>query len=202
MAPKNFSHAGKSSKIFWLLYLLPPRLAIFTLCATCTTFCDVKSFWVVNYTSEKQRVVSSTGDHWSFCSVIISWASNTLLSKTTHCKNSKINWELATFRGEIQLQEFKKVMRKQWTGTGAIRRQIPLSKPKWKITKITNKQNTTRTNGQPSGQLFSKMRSLSNPNRTKSIINKYKVKHHGNSDTKKRFLRTTSEPPPWNVLIY
>ena len=31
------------------------------------------------------------------------------------------------------------VMRKQRTGTGAIRRQIPPSEPKWEITKITNR---------------------------------------------------------------
>ena len=29
----------------------------------------------------------------------------------------------------------KKVMRKHWTGTAAIRRQIPLLKPKWEIIK-------------------------------------------------------------------
>ena len=91
-----------------------------------------------------------------------------------------------------------KVMRKQWTWTGAIRRRIPLSKPKWDINKITNRQNTTRTNGQPSRQLFPKRWSLSNPNRTKSRMNKHKVKHHRNSDTKNRQQRTISEPPPWN----
>ena len=64
-----------------------------------------------------------------------------------------------------------KIMRKQWTGTWAIRRQVPLSKPKWEITKITNRQNTMRTNGQPSGQLFPKRWSLSNPSQTKSIMN-------------------------------
>ena len=41
-----------------------------------------------------------------------------------------------------------------------------------------------RTNGQPSGQLFPKRWPLSNPNRTKSIMNKHNVKHHRNSDTK------------------
>ena len=49
-----------------------------------------------------------------------------------------------------------KVMRKPWTGTRVIRRQIPLSKPKWEITKITNRQNAMRTNGEPRGQLFPK----------------------------------------------
>ena len=39
-----------------------------------------------------------------------------------------------------------------------------------------------RTKIQTSGQLFAKRWSLSNPNRTKSIMNK--VKHHRNSDTK------------------
>ena len=41
-----------------------------------------------------------------------------------------------------------------------------------------------RTYGQPSGQLFPKRWPLSNPNRTKNIMNKHKVKHHRNSDTK------------------
>ena len=41
-----------------------------------------------------------------------------------------------------------------------------------------------RTHGQPSGQLFPKRWLLSNPNRTKSIMNKYKVKRHRNSKTK------------------
>ena len=41
-----------------------------------------------------------------------------------------------------------------------------------------------RTNGQPSGQLFPKRWQLSNPNRTKSIMNKHTVKHQRNSDNK------------------
>ena len=41
-----------------------------------------------------------------------------------------------------------------------------------------------RTYGQPSRQLYPKWWPLSNPNRTKSIMNKHKVKHHQNSDTK------------------
>ena len=41
-----------------------------------------------------------------------------------------------------------------------------------------------RTYGQPSGQLFPKWWPLSNPNRAQSIMNKHKVKHHRNSDTK------------------
>ena len=48
----------------------------------------------------------------------------------------------------------------------------------------TNRQKTMRTNGQPSEQLLPKRWPLSNPNRTKSIMNKRKVKHHRNSDTK------------------
>ena len=86
---------------------------------------------------------------------------------------------------------------KKWTGTWAIRRQITLSKPKWEIIKITNRQNTMRTNGQPSGQLFPKRWSLSNPNRTKSIMNKHKVKHHRKSDTK----TGTTEPHPNRRLV-
>ena len=42
-----------------------------------------------------------------------------------------------------------------------------------------------RTYGQPCWQLFSKRWPLSKPNRTKSVMNKYNVKHHRNSDTKK-----------------
>ena len=41
-------------------------------------------------------------------------------------------------------------------GTEAIRTQIQPLKPKREITKITNSQNTKRTYGQPSEQLFSK----------------------------------------------
>ena len=43
-----------------------------------------------------------------------------------------------------------------------------------------------RTNGKASWQLFPKRWSLSNPNRIKSIMNKHKVKHHRNSETKNR----------------
>ena len=62
--------------------------------------------------------------------------------------------------------------------------QIPLLKTKWEKIKNTNRQKTRRTNGQPSRQLFPKRWLLSNPNQTKSMINKHKVKHHRNSDTK------------------
>ena len=41
-----------------------------------------------------------------------------------------------------------------------------------------------RTNGQPSGQLFPNSWPFSNPNRTKRIMNKHKVKDHRNSDIK------------------
>ena len=42
----------------------------------------------------------------------------------------------------------------QRSGLEAIRTQIQPSKPKWEITNITNIQNTKRTYGQPSEQLF------------------------------------------------
>ena len=51
------------------------------------------------------------------------------------------------------------------------------------------------TYGQPSGQLFPKRWPLSNPNRAKSIINKHKIKHHRNTDTKtgnRDHIRTTA----------
>ena len=61
-----------------------------------------------------------------------------------------------------------KVTSMQKSGTGAIRTQIQPSKRKREITKITNSQNTKRTYGQPSQQLFPKRWPLSNPNRTKN----------------------------------
>ena len=59
----------------------------------------------------------------------------------------------------------------QRSRTEAIRTQIQPSKPKRKITKITKSQNTKRTYGQPSEQLFPKRWPLSNPNRTKNNMN-------------------------------
>ena len=50
-----------------------------------------------------------------------------------------------------------KVKSMQRPGTEAIRTQILPSIPKREITKITNNQNTKRTYGQPSEQLFPKM---------------------------------------------
>ena len=44
----------------------------------------------------------------------------------------------------------------QRSGNEAIRTQIQPSKPKWEITNITIIQNTKRTYGQPSEQLFPK----------------------------------------------
>ena len=49
--------------------------------------------------------------------------------------------------------------------------------------------------GQPNGQLFPKRWPLSDPNRTKSTMNKHKVKHHRNSDIKtgnRDQIRTTA----------
>ena len=86
----------------------------------------------------------------------------------------------------------------QRSGTEAIRTQIQPSKPKPEITKITNSQNTKRTYGQPSTQLFPKRWPLSNPNRTKNNMNTCKVKRHRNPDTKKRQQKTTTKRPPWN----
>ena len=50
-----------------------------------------------------------------------------------------------------------KVKSMQRPGTEAIRTQIQPSKPKREITKITNSQNTKRTYGLPSEQLFPKL---------------------------------------------
>ena len=62
-----------------------------------------------------------------------------------------------------------KVKRIERSGTEAIRTQIQPSNPKREITNITNSQNTKRTYGQPSEQLFPKRWPLSNRNRTKII---------------------------------
>ena len=72
------------------------------------------------------------------------------------------------FRFRILLK--LKSMQKPETGT--TRAQIPPSKPKREITKITNSQNTIRAYGQPSEQLFPKRWPLSNPNcfHTKFLI--------------------------------
>ena len=74
----------------------------------------------------------------------------------------------------------------QRSGTEAIITQPQPSKPKREITNITNSQNTKRTYGQPSEQLFPKRWPLSNRNRTKNNMNTRKVKRHQNSDTKNR----------------
>ena len=66
-------------------------------------------------------------------------------------------------------------------------------------TKMGNKQNHKQTRYNENkwltewAAILPKRWSLSNPNRTKSIINNHKVKHHRNSDTKNRQQRTTSE---------
>ena len=57
----------------------------------------------------------------------------------------------------------------QRSGTEAIRTLLKLSKSKREITDITNSQNTKRTFGQPSEQLFPNRWSLSNRNRLKLI---------------------------------
>ena len=79
-----------------------------------------------------------------------------------------------------------KVKRMQRSGTEAIRTQLQPSKPKMEISNITNSQNTKRTYGQPSEQLFPNRWPLSNRNRTKNNMNTCKVKRHRNSDTKNR----------------
>ena len=77
-------------------------------------------------------------------------------------------------RGHL-LKSAKSIQRSR---TEAIRTQIKPSKPTWEITKITKSQNTKRTYGQPSEQLFPKWWPLSNPNRTKNNMNTHKVKRH------------------------
>ena len=90
----------------------------------------------------------------------------------------------------------RKVKRRQKSGTEAIRTQIQLSKPKREITKITNSQNTKRTYGQPSEQLFPKRWQLNSPIRTKNDMKTRKVKRHRNSDTK-----TGNKEPQQNYCL-
>ena len=68
-----------------------------------------------------------------------------------------------------QVMGMIKVRSMQRLGTEAIRTQLQPSKPKREITNITNSQNTKKTYGQPSEQLFPKRWPLSNRNRTKII---------------------------------
>ena len=79
-----------------------------------------------------------------------------------------------------------KVKSTQRPGTEATRTQTQPTKPKREITNTTNSQNTKRTHGQPSEQLYPKRWPLSNRNRTKHNTNTHKVKLHRNSDTKKQ----------------
>ena len=55
---------------------------------------------------------------------------------------------------------------------------------KQEITNITNSQNTKRTYGQPSEQLFLERWLLINRNRTKNNMNKHTIKRNRNSDIK------------------
>ena len=61
--------------------------------------------------------------------------------------------------------QFRKSKSMQGSGTDTITTQIKPSKLKREITNITNSQNTKRTYGQPSEQLFPKRWPLSNRNR-------------------------------------
>ena len=56
--------------------------------------------------------------------------------------------------------------------------------PELKQSEPKSSQNTKRTYGQPSEQLFPKRWPLSNLKRTRNNINTRKVKHHQDSDTK------------------
>ena len=97
---------------------------------------------------------------------------------------------MCTTRGERRLIRFRcqkecmEVKSMQRSGTEAIRTQLQTSNLKREITNITNSQNTKRTHGQPSEQLFPKRWPHSNRNRTKDNMNTPKVKRHRNSDTK------------------
>ena len=72
-------------------------------------------------------------------------------------------WSLADHHHQNNCLKSKSMQR---SGTEAIKTQIQLSKQKQEINNITNSQNTNRTSGQPSEQLFHKRWPLSNRNRT------------------------------------
>ena len=72
----------------------------------------------------------------------------------------------------------------QKLATEAITAQIQPSNLTWEITNSTNIQNTNRTYGQPSAQLFPKSWPLSNQNRPKNNMNTHKVKRRRNSESK------------------
>ena len=79
-----------------------------------------------------------------------------------HIEN-KISINNSTIKSVCQLLKVKRMQR---PGTEAIRTQLQPSKPKQEIIKITNGQNTKRTYGQQSEQLFPKRWPLSYPNLT------------------------------------
>ena len=86
-------------------------------------------------------------------------------------------WSLLIYYFQVNYINLK-VKSMQTSGTEAIRTQLQSSKPKREITNITNSQNTKRTYGQLSEQLFPKRWQLSNRNRTKNNMNTRKVKRH------------------------
>ena len=80
----------------------------------------------------------------------------------------------------------------QISGTKTVITKSHPSKPKREINNIINSQNTKRTYGQPSEQLFPNRWPLRNRNRTKNNMFTQKVKRHRNSDTRHRQQRTNS----------
>ena len=74
----------------------------------------------------------------------------------------------------------RKAINRNWSN----QKQHIALKTKMILIKNKNRPKYIRTKGQSSGQLFLKRWPLSNPNRTKSIMNKHKATHHQNSDTK------------------
>ena len=97
---------------------------------------------------------------WAEITIIIwlwVWLWTAMLATTygnsVRCCYRVVNWHCMWLRSSVW---WLKVMRKQWTGTGAIRRQIPISKPKWKITKITNRHIQRKQMAKRVGSYFPK----------------------------------------------
>ena len=116
-------------------------------------------------------------NHSRFTGLLIS-AQQPHASRWGKIQKSRVNWRKCLFYKGNSMQR---------SGTEAIRTQIQPSKPKRKITKITNSQNTKRAYGQPNEQLFPKSWLLSNPNPTKNNMNTFKMKRHLTPRTTKNY---------------
>ena len=99
-----------------------------------------------------------------------------------NAKLEKVHFRVlkSIFQDLIHLVKVKSMQR---SGTEAIRTQIQPSKPKRKITKITNSQNTKRTRSSECAAISQKV-ATQQPKPNKNNMSRRKVKRYRNSDTK------------------